>query len=296
MNVASFELRHLRSFVVLGDELHFSRAARVLRVAQPALSQQIRRLEEELGFRLFDRTSRRVELTPAGVSFLNHVRRLFAELDRAVEAGQHLASGKTGTITVGYVATAMVTVLPTIVRRFRERHPDVRVLLRELSSVPQIEALRKGELDIAIVSGMSEEKGIASFEVWRDQLVALVPPLHPASLKRSVPVSALAADPFILFPRSQTPHLYDQIVSIFRKDGIEPSFGQEAQSWHMIAELVAAGMGVSVVPASVSRYRVPRVRYVPLRPADSVSIIMCHSRADVSQVAKFFVRIARELF
>ncbi|MBA3406274.1 MAG: LysR family transcriptional regulator [Gemmatimonadaceae bacterium] len=295
MSLTKVELRHLRSFIVLGDELHFSRAAAALRVAQPALSQQIRRLETALGFRLFDRTSRKVELTPAGVSFLDHVRRLFLELDRAAQTGQHIASGKTGTLTVGYVQTAMVTVLPTIVRRFRERQPDVRVLLRELSSIPQIEGLRRGEIDVAIVSGTPGDEDIASFEVWRDPLVALVPPAHPASRRRSVSVSALATDPFIMFPRSQTPHVYDQIVSLCRKSGFEPTIAQEAQSWHLIAELVGAGMGVSVAPSSVRRYRVARVRYVPLRPTDSLSTMICYRRAEASIVAKLFVETAREL-
>lgn len=292
----SFDLHHLRSFIVLADELHFSRAAGLLRIAQPALSQQIRRLEDAVGFRLFNRTSRKVELTSAGVSFLNSTRRLFAELDLAVETGQHIAAGKTGTIIIGYVATAMVTVLPSIIRRFRERQPDVRFLLRELSSAPQIEALRRGELDVAIVSGLRDYEEVISFEVWRDRLIALVHPGHPASRKRSVSISALAADPFIMFPRSQTPKLYDQIVSLCRNSGFEPTTGQEAQSWHMIAELVGAGMGVSVVPSSVRRYRVPRVRYLPLRPVSSVAIMICHRRLDASKLAELFVETAKELF
>jgi DNA-binding transcriptional LysR family regulator len=164
-----------------------------------------------------------------------------------------------------------------------------------MSSVPQIEALRTGELDVAIINGIPKDEGIASIEIWREPLVALVSRSHGASQKRSVSVSALAADSFVMFPRLQAPQLYDQIMSLCRKGGFEPAVAQEAQSWHMIAELVGAGMGVSIVPSSVRRYRVPRVSYVSLRSTESVSMTVCRSRANTNEVAKLFVEIAKEL-
>jgi DNA-binding transcriptional LysR family regulator len=290
------EMGQLRAFAVLGEELHFGNAAALLRVAQPALSQQIRRLEQRLGFRLFDRTSRKVDLTPAGAAFLASVRKVFIDLERAVETGHDLASGKVGTVTVGYVATAMMTVLPPIVRKFHEGHRDVRVLLRELASVPQIDGLRRGDLDVAILTGSIDDEAIAHFQIWRDPLVALLPAGHSGARKSSVSASALAADQLITFPRLQTPALYDQILSLCRNSGFEPTLGQEAQSWHMIAELVSAGMGVSIVPLSVRRYRVAGVRYVPLRPGGSVSTLMCYNRPGTSTATKLFIDTAKQLF
>jgi DNA-binding transcriptional LysR family regulator len=290
------EIGQLRAFVVLGDELHFGKAATLLRVAQPALSQQIRRLEERLGFRLFDRTSRKVDLTSAGASLLASVRKVFIDLERAVETGHDLASGKIGTVTVGYVATAMMTVLPPIVRKFREGHRDVRLLLRELASAPQVDGLRRGDLDVAILTGSMDDEAIAHFQIWRDPLVALVPAGHSDARRRSISASALVADQLITFPRLQAPALYDQILSLCRNSGFEPTPGQEAQSWHMIAELVSAGMGVAIVPLSVRRYRVAGVRYVPLRPGGSVSTILCYNRAGTSSAAKLLIETARQLF
>ena len=290
------EMGQLRAFAVLGEELHFGNAAALLRVAQPALSQQIRRLEQRLGFRLFDRTSRKVDLTPAGAAFLASVRKVFIDLERAVEAGHDLASGKVGTVTVGYVATAMTTVLPVIVRKFREAHRDVRLLLLERASAPQIDALRKGDLDVAILTGAIDDESIVQFEIWRDPLVALLPARHSGARKRSVSASALSTDQLITFPRWQTPALFDQILTLCRNSGFEPTLGQEAQSWHMIAELVSAGMGVSIVPLTVRRYRVAGVRYVPLRPAGSVSTLICYKRTGTSPATKLFIETARQFF
>jgi DNA-binding transcriptional LysR family regulator len=290
------EFGQLRAFVVLARELHFGNAAALLRVAQPALSQQIRRLEHRLGFRLFERSSRRVSLTPAGVAFLTTSRKIFIDLERAVETGHDLASGKLGTVTVGYTGMAMTTVLPTIVRKFRESHPDVRLVLRELSSAPQIDGLRRGDLDVAVLTGPVDDGTIAHFQIWREPLVALLPAGHPAARKRSIAPSALAGDQLIAFPREQTPALYDQIMGLCRNAGFEPTLGQGAQSWHMIAELVSAGLGVSIVPRSVRRYKVAGVKYVSLRPGGTVSTLMCYNQPGPSTPAKLLIETTRKLF
>ena len=294
--IPDVEFGQLRAFVVLAQELHFGNAAIVLRVAQPALSQQIRRLEQRLGFILFERSSRKVSLTPAGAAFLATARKIFIDLERAVETGHDLASGKLGTVTVGYTGLAMTTVLPTIVGKFREGHPDVRLLLRELSSAPQIDGLRKGDLDVAVITGPIDDGTIAHFQIWRDPLVALLPAGHPGAKKRSISASAFAGDQLITFPRVQTPALYDQILTLCRNGGFEPTLGQGAQSWHMIAELVSAGLGVSIVPRSVRRYRVAGVKYVLLRPGASVSTLMCYNRAGSSTPAKLLIETTRQLF
>jgi DNA-binding transcriptional LysR family regulator len=166
--IPPLEIRPLRYFAVLADELHFGSASAKLRIAQPALSQAIRRLESRPGFALFTRTSRKVELTRQGASFLASTQRIFGELRRGVEAGREIAAGRIGSVTIGHTVLAMVTVLPVVLRRFRERHPLVRLTMRELPSATQIEDLRAGYLDVAMVSGTCDDDSISSVALRRD--------------------------------------------------------------------------------------------------------------------------------
>ena len=295
MNERTLELTQLRSFVVLAELLHFGHAAAALHIAQPALSQQIRKLEAELGFSLFNRTTRKVTLTPAAESFLRHVQGMFGDLDRAVRNAQDISSGSAGVITVGYVSMAMLTVLPNLLRRFRDKHRDVSLQLRELSTAPQLELLRRGDIDVAIVSGGETGGIIVASEIARDRLVAVVPAKHAAAGKKFISASALRADPFIIFPRSQAPQLHEQILSLCRKAGFEPMFQQEVQSWHAIGELVGAGMGVAIAPASVERYAIRNARCVPLRPTLNVSVSVCFNRENNSPLVQQFVAEAKLL-
>jgi DNA-binding transcriptional LysR family regulator len=293
--VQDIELAQLRVFVVLAEELHFGKAATRLRVAQPALSQQIARLEARLKFRVFDRTSRRVMLTAAGASFLERVRVILGEIDSAVRTGREIASGNVGTVRAGYIATAMLTLLPRIVREFRARHPGVRIELREMSSAPQIESLLQGELDVAITTGSPDDDSLLCFEARRDPLVAVLPKDSPIPRSKSTSPKSLAGNPLIIFPRAQAPAFYDQVVKLCRDSGFDPNIDQEAQSWHMIAQLVSSEMGVAIAPESVQRYRVSGVRYIRLRPGGTVSTTICCQRDGTNPAAKLFVDIARRL-
>ena len=290
------ELRQLRYYVVLADELHFGRAAARLRIAQPALSQAVRRLERRLGFALFARTSRRVDLTRQGAAFLASSRRVLGELQRGVEAGRDIAAGRLGSVTIGHTALAMTTVLPAMLRRFRERHPLVRLVVRELPSAAQIEQLRAGYLDAAVVTGRFDEDDLSWLELRRDPLVALFPPGHRLGRRRKVGVASLAREPFIVFPREQIPSVYDQIVTLCRASGFNPDIAQEAQSWQMIAALVGVGLGVAIVPASVKRYGIAGVRCVPLTPTTTMPTAL-YWRRDVANIAAHhLISTTRDLF
>jgi DNA-binding transcriptional LysR family regulator len=289
-----FELRQLRYFTVLAEELHFGRAAARLRVAQPALSQAIRRLERRLGFVLFVRTSRRVELTHQGASFLANAQRVFAELRSGVDSGREIAAGRLGNVAIGHTALATVTVLPQVLRHFRERHPLVRLSLRELPSGAQIESLRAGYVDVALVTGTFIEDGLSSLELQRDPLVALVPSSHRLARRRQVSVASLAEEPFVLFPRDQIPPVHDQILGLCRSSGFEPAIGQVAQSWHMMAALVGVGLGVAVVPRSVKRYGVAGVRHIPIRPTVIVATTLYWRADQSSAVARHFISATQE--
>ena len=291
--MSTIELAQLRAFIVLAEELHFGNAAKRLRVAQPALSQQIRRFEDRIGFQLFNRTSREVSLTAAGTSFLSRARIIMADLDDAIRTGSEIASGSVGTVRVGYVALAALTILPRIVRDFRQRHPDVRLTLHEMSSAPQLDSLLQGGLDIAIQTGIPQVKDISCLEIRRDHLAAILPRSHACARARTLSVKALKGDPFLIFPRSQAPDLYDALTATCRKAGFTPAIVQEAQSWHMIAELVSSGFGVALGPLSIDRYRVPGVSCVKLKPATIVSTTVCSRRKLSNPAAELFLELAK---
>lgn len=284
---AELELRPLRYFMVVAEELHFARAAARIRIAQPALSQAIRRLEARLGFLLFMRTSRRVTLTVQGAAFLARTRRAFEEIDRGVVAGRDIAAGRLGQVVIGHTALAMLTVLPGILRQFRARHPKVRLSLRELDSTEQIDAVRAGTIDVAIVTGSVEASELVTRRLRVDALVAALPSTYRLRAA-GISVSSLAQDPFVLFPREQIPSVYDQIIAACRTAGFDPAIAQVAQSWHMIASLVAVGLGVSIVPASVERYGVHGVRYAALKGHGNVATTICR-RTDATNPATAFV-------
>ena len=291
----ALEFSQLRSFAVLARELHFGRAAVALRMAQPALSQQIRRLEARLGFALFTRTSRHVALTDAGTAMLARVDRAFGELERGVQAGRQLSTGEIGTVTIGYVNTSMLTVLPDAIRRFRLRHPNVRLILKEMNSTMQIGALASGEIDIAFSSDFPADAAVERTDVWRDPLIALVPSEHPLAKRSRLAVSALSTDPFILFPRHQAPNIYDMIVGLCRANGFDPTIAQEAQSWHSIGFLVAAGLGVSIAPESIRGYRISRLRHLRLpRAAGTVDITMFTPASGHTSAAHLFMGFVRQ--
>jgi DNA-binding transcriptional LysR family regulator len=199
-------------------------------------------------------------------------------------------------VVVGYTATAMLTVLPRIVRRFRAEHPRVRVALREMSSAPQLEALAAGSLDVALVGDLlllGREDAVA---FWPDRLVLAMPAEHPAAMRRHVSPGArpsVNGSPLVLFPREQSPGLFDAILALCARLGLEPEVTQHAQSWHMILALVGAGLGVSVVPAAVRRLRVPGVRFVDIGPSPTeVGVTLC-VRGGAAPTAAAFAAVGR---
>src|SRR5687768_4355925 len=199
------ELRHLRYFVAVAEELHFGRAAVRLHIAQPPLSMQIKQLEGELGFRLFQRTNRKVEITQAGALFLDDVRELLAELDRSVASAKRVARGESGWLGIGFVGSATYAVLPAALQRFRKDHPDVELVLRELVTAKQAQALREGRIHVGLARPAIDEEGIDSEVILHEPLVAALPDSHRLARKAGIRVEDLAAEPFILFPRNPKP-------------------------------------------------------------------------------------------
>ncbi|MEO3891910.1 LysR family transcriptional regulator [Nonomuraea sp. B5E05] len=266
-------LQQLRYAVALAEELNFGRAALREGVRQPPFSQQIGRLEEELGVRLFERTTRQVRLTPAGEAFVAEARTSLAHAALAAESARRVGRGEAGRLVIGFVGSATNITLPKVLRRFRARYPGVQVELRELATAHQAEELRQGLLDVGLLhaplAGPAAEV-LTTRTVARELLLAALPADHALATRGSLPAAALAREPFVMFPRRYGPALYDRITSVALAAGFEPVIVQEAVQMQTIVGLVAAGIGVSIVPESVARLRRGDVVFRPLSPPTRV--------------------------
>jgi DNA-binding transcriptional LysR family regulator len=263
------ELRHLRYFVLVAEELHFGRAARRAGIAQPPLSQQIKALEAELGVDLFFRTKRRVEFTDAGRALLPEARRTLAQAARAEEIARSGALGMTGRLTLGFVGTAAFGVLVDFLRGFGEQYPNVLLDLREMPSEEQRRALREEAIDAGFVRYPVVDSDLESHLLFREPLALALPVEHPlADENEPIGADRLATDPWIVFPRSLGPPFFDQIVGLARDAGFTPRVAQEAVQMVTVVSLVSAGLGIAIVPGSMRRMPRQGVVYRALQAAD----------------------------
>lgn len=262
------DLRRLRYFVAVAEELHFGRAARRLNVSQPPLSVQIRTLEREVGAPLLVRTQRRVELTEAGRVLLEEARRLLGQAEAAVMHARRAAEGAIGRLAVGFVSTVDYSILPPLVRRFRQKHPGIALKLLELTGDRQQALLQSGELDLGLSILPSPLAGLTMRPVFREPLIAAVPANHSLAGRRRTALRSLAGEPFIQFPREMAPGLYDLAIAACRKAGFTPHLAQEAIQMQTILGLVAAGLGVALVPQCMSKLQRPDVHYIALDARD----------------------------
>lgn len=257
-----------------GVGLHFSRAAERLGIAQPTLSQQIRRLEAGLGVRLLTRSRRRVALTPAGAAFLREARETLACAERAARTARRTAAGELGELVLGFVGSATDELLPRVLPALRARHPDLRLVLREMTSAEQLAALERGELDLGLLRPPSPPvPGLRTRLAVREPLVAAVPSGHPPARRDRITPADLRGEPFVLFPREKGQWLHDLITGYCRgSGGVYPEVAQEAVMTQTITALVAAGTGVSLVPSSQRLLARPGVAFRPLAGAPLVDL------------------------
>ncbi len=288
------ELRQLRYFVAVAEELHFRRAAARLHISQPPLSQQISALEHELGVRLLERTRRRVELTPAGEAFLRDARAMLAELDVAAATARAIAAGQVGRLRVGFVGSALLSIVPATVQRFRRARPGVEVELRERSTVEALRALETGVIDVALVRPPIDAGADLRTEiVIRERTIAAIPAGHELAKLRRIPLARLAGEPLVLFPRSQAPGYHDLLTGRLAATGTSPHVVQYAPEMLTIIGLVAAGIGVSPVPASVAHLALDGVTYRPLNRAPDTELVAVTRAGRESALAQAFVADAR---
>jgi DNA-binding transcriptional LysR family regulator len=293
----SIELRHLRYFIAVADELHFSRAAERLGISQPPLSQQIRALEDMVGARLLTRTNRRVALTPAGTQFLAEARDILARVDRAVELAQRAQRGEVGELRLGFTrASALLPPIPRAIHGFRQRWPAVQLMLEELNSLQQIDALLDRRLQLGILRFRPLPDTLASQPLFDDPLVAVLRADHPLlsgkRTPRKLPTAALADDPFVVFSNAAGTGIHDHVLALCQQAGFAPRIAQEAGEASTIISLVAAGLGVSILPASCQHIQVEGVRFVPLDDPAAMSAMHAVYRSDdASPLIARFVKL-----
>ncbi len=289
------EFRHLHYFVAVAEELNFSRAAERLHIAQPPLSQQIRQLEAQIGFQLFHRTKRSVQLTAAGQIFLLEAQKLIQQLDRAVQIGRQASRGEVGQLVVGFVSSAAYSILPPILQAFRRSLPSVTLELRELTSNQQLQWLLNGQIDVGFVRPPVEVPEVESEVIFQEPLIVALPEFHPACNLTTVSVRSLANELFILFPRPLAPGLYDPIISLCQQAGFSPNVMQEALQMQTIVSLVAAEMGVAIVPASLENLQRTGVVYKPLLEATPIVEIALIWRQNRTPTVQQFLQITRQV-
>ncbi|MFG2054327.1 LysR substrate-binding domain-containing protein [Micromonospora sp. NPDC048930] len=260
-------LAQVHAFVVLAEELHFGHAAARLGIAQPPLSQQIRRLEDKVGHPLFSREAGRVTLTPAGHELLPAARRALTDLAGGLTAARAVGSGRAGRLRIGFAASLALTILPGLLRSFRQQFPDVHLDIREMTTAPQIAALHDKIIDIGLLREPPTDDTELGFRTVLDEsFVAVLPATHPVAAHRTVRVGQLADSPFVLPPRTIGPQLYDQITGLCATAGFTPRIAQHAVEWQTVCALVETGLGVSLAPASIRRLRFKGVAFRRIEP------------------------------
>jgi DNA-binding transcriptional LysR family regulator len=284
------ELRHLRYFVAVAEELHFRRAAERLYVAQPAVSEQVRKLEQELGVRLFDRTQRRVSLTTAGGAMLEEARRVLLAADVAMQAARSAGDSATMPLRIGYVPDALPSVVPRALRRLVASAPRVQVELETGAALRLIEDLRSRRLDAVVVSLPAPANGLRVMRLADEHAVAVLPVVHPLAVEPAVALDQLAPERLVMLPAATNPAFRNAVIGMCRDAGLAPTLVElaEPRVEHVLLA-VAAGAGLALLPESVAeRYASPGVRLVAVRdaqPAVHTALLTHHDAEDLATVA-----------
>jgi DNA-binding transcriptional LysR family regulator len=288
------ELRHLRYFVTVAEELHFRRAAERLHMSQPPLSLQIRALEAELSVALLDRDRRGVSLTDAGRAFLPEARAVLRSAEHAALTARRVASGEQGALSVGFVGSTMYGRVPELLRRFRDERPDVQIRLRELRPAEQMEALRARDIDIGFLRPPLNADGVTVHMLFEEAMVLALPAGHRLAERRRIDVRDLRDESIITLAAGDAPGVAAAIETLLADAAVTPHVVQEATELPTAVGLVAAGFGVSFVPESLTSLQRPGVVYRPLTGrARKARFAIAHRAGDEAPLVQAFVALAR---
>jgi DNA-binding transcriptional LysR family regulator len=282
-------LRQCECLVALAEEQHFGRAAARLGIAQPPVSIQIRKLEEELGVQLLDRTTRALAFTDAGRIFARAAAAVLDTIDRAAQEARRAARGETGQLRIGYAGSIMFTRLADVMRQFRIAHPDVDLQLREIPSISQLDALLEDRIDIALPREPRKDNRVRNKVLVREKLILAVPASHVLARRKAIPIDKLDGESMIHMPRVALPSMLDRLVAALETKGVHPVWVQETSEWLTSVSLVAAGFGVAVVPESFRRFGRDGVVYRDLAGSSvKTTISVCTRQNEASALVKTF--------
>lgn len=290
------ELRRLRYFVAVAEELHFSRAAERLHIGQPPLSQQIQLLEEELGVRLLDRTRRWVKLTEAGRLFLDDARRILALSEQAVETARRADRGEVGELRIGFTSSTPLTeAFNKAVNEYRKAFPRVTLSLSDMPTLRQLEAIRERRIDLGFLRPPDTvlPRDVVTTPLRRDPLMLVAPSNHPLMRRKSISIKELADQPFVMFSPDAGTGVQSLVLRLCREAGFEPKMALQAREGSTIIGLVAAGCGISILPESFHAIRIKGVSYLPLSDrAAKTQLMLARHHADRSPLVDSFVELA----
>jgi DNA-binding transcriptional LysR family regulator len=294
----NIELRHLRYFIAVAEELHFGRAAQRLHISQPPLSQQIMQLEAETGAQLFNRTNRSVQLTPAGAQFLQDARAILLQVEQVTQRAARLHRGEEGELRIGFTSSAaFIGVMSDALYVFRQRWPNVHVQMQEINTRQQLAPLHEGKLDLGVMRNTPLPADLHHQLLLREPLCAVVHKAHPLATAGRITLQALAREPFVFFDPQVGTALYSEILDLLQRYQIRPYITQEVGEAMTILGLVATGLGVSILPASFSHARLANVVWLPLEESDAQSemwLVWSGEREMSAQMAHMMALLRRE--
>lgn len=290
------EFRHLRTFLAVAEHLHFGRAAQQIHLSQPAITVQIRSLEVELGVRLFIRNRRRTTLTLAGELLMVDARDILLRAEAATLRASRADSGQVGILRIGMISTAAGILLPPVALEFRKNYPEVRLDLENILTATQIERLRNKQIDIGFVRMPVSDDNIRVLALHSEPFMLLLPASHRLARNPRISMKDLSKEDFVMYSRSKAPAFCDRIIGMLERAGVKPRIVQEASEMHTLVSLVAAGMGIAILPKSVERYSISGVvsRELPGRLPQSMIGIAFH-RESVAPFVREFVELARRI-
>ena len=290
------ELRQLKYFIAVAEELHFGRAAEKLHLSQPALSKQIHALENSIEIKLFDRTKHWVRLTPAGKQFLETARHTLQQLEQGIKAARRIALGEIGRLRIGFPNPALLTILPKILQQYRSQYPKVELTLVGGGTETQVEALRTHQVDVSLVYTPIREDNLSVYPLYEETFLVALPSCHPLAKQKRVSLKSLANESFILYPRSLAPVLYNEFLECCTQAGFVPNIVQEGEMTDTRLGLVAAGVGIAFIISGLQNLRLKGVVYRSLgSDFPKLKLALAWRKGESSPMVHEFLKITRAI-